>query len=134
MPPSKPRSRTTKENSNGSQAATKGGLKKLRDEFKMGLADLRSDFSKQLEKIDRRFDDVSQEFVSLTTYIDKKSAETIEASKREMGVLFEELIHRLEVSLEFATALPPKIENHEERILKIEEEIPILQSVIAGRE
>jgi len=37
----------------------------------------------------------------LTNYIDKQAAETIETSKREMGVLFEELNHRLETSLEF---------------------------------
>lgn len=88
---------------------------------------------RRFEKIDRRFDDMSREFVSLATYIDKKTTETIEASKRETGVLFEEMIHRLEASLEFATGLPPKMENHEERLSKIEEQIPILQSAIAGR-
>lgn len=84
----------------------------------------------RFEKIDQRFDDMSQEFISLTSYIDKKSEENIEASKREMGVLFEEMIHRLETSLEFANELPPKIENHEARISRIEEEIPILQSAL----
>ncbi len=84
-------------------------------------------------RIDERFDGMTGEFVKLTSYIDQKAKETLETSERHMGVLFEEMIHRLETSLEFATILPPKIENHEERLLKVEEEIPALRLAVQGK-
>jgi len=119
MPPSKQRSGAAKGNSNGSDRATKSDLKDLKGAFKMDLADFRSDFSKRSEQIDRRFGQMQTEMRTLH-----------EESKRFMGALYEQARHDLQASLEFATDLPLKIDDHERRIKHFEEEVPVIKAAV----
>lgn len=85
--------------------------------------------------IDQRFVGIDQEFKSIAQQfaeVHRKIDETAKELQRHMGVLFEEMINRLETSLEFAGILPPKIEDHEKRVTKVEEEIPVLRFALSG--
>ena len=84
----------------------------------------------QFQKADQRFDQMDRKIDDRIGSLRTETQEGFRDLKRFMGITSEDLVHRLQTSLEFATTLPPKIDDHEERISKIEGEIPVIKAAV----
>lgn len=134
MPPKKTKtSDHPKRVRNGNSFATKADITLIRNDMGVLRNDMDQRFGDMREDMDQRFGDMRKEMDQRFGEVRSDMQRLHEESKRHMGVLFEEMAHRLEASLEFATELPPKIEDHEQRISRLEEDVQVIKTAVTAR-
>lgn len=87
-------------------------------------------FDKRMDGFDKRMDRFEKKTERGFVKVRLEMREGFDDAKRYMGILHEDLSHKIDLLLEGREPAIDKLENHESRILRIEERLPVLEAAV----